>query len=389
MRVYHFVSSVYAISNLALKRLKVSQYNQLNDPFELLAATPADPVHQQAHKRFLNQMHASTGAICFSSGWSNPLLWGHYADKHSGMALGFDVPDGVCEKITYRPDRVKIEIDPTTGNVVDGESAMRQLLLTKFSDWKYEKEYRSFYDLDTLQKEGGNYFVGFSPDLILKEVVLGWKCEHSISEIKQLLGSDAAKVKVVKASIDPMKFKVVKTNTARTKPSLKKIVIIAGPSGAGKTTFARNFLLNEGRTWRFINADLIAAGLAPFMPYDAYLKASRLMLEEIDECVEAGESFAFATTLHDLAYLKKITYWQQLGYHVELWFLSLPNADAAVSRVAHRVAQGGHDIPEHVIRRQFNPGIKNFHEHYRTLVNSWALYDNSGHEPKLLEWSDK
>lgn len=97
----------------------------------------------------------------------------------------------------------------------------------------------------------------------------------------------------------------------------------------------------EAQTLRFINADLIAAGLAPFNPEAAAFKAGRLMLEEIDESVIAGESFAFETTLSGLAYLKKIKTWKAIGYQVKLWFLSLPNEDVAVSRVALRVAQGG------------------------------------------------
>ena len=123
---------------------------------------------------------------------------------------------------------------------------------------------------------------------------------------------------------------------------LKKIIIIAGPNGAGKTTFARDFLPAEAQTLKFINADLIAAGLAPFNPETASISAGRLMLEEIDESVEAGKSFAFETTLSGLAYLKKIKEWQKRGYDVKLWFLSLPNDDIAVSRVAFRVQQGGH-----------------------------------------------
>jgi predicted ABC-type ATPase len=170
---------------------------------------------------------------------------------------------------------------------------------------------------------------------------------------------------------------------------LKKIIIIAGPNGAGKTTFARDFLPAEAQTLRFINADLIAAGLAPFNPESASFKAGRLMLEEIDECVDAGHSFAFETTLSGLAYLKKIAIWQQLGYQVKLWFLSLPNEDIAVSRVARRVRQGGHNIPENVIRRRFKAGLENFHKRYSKVVNSWALYDNYGIEPKLIDWSDK
>ena len=151
---------------------------------------------------------------------------------------------------------------------------------------------------------------------------------------------------------------------------MKKIIIIAGPNGAGKTTFARDFLPAEAQTLRFINADLIAAGLAPFNPESASYKAGRLMLEEIDQCVNAGYSFAFETTLSGLVYLKKIAAWQASGYEVKLWFLSLPNDDIAVSRVAYRVLQGGHNIPENVIRRRFKAGLENFHERYSKLVDS-------------------
>ena len=138
---------------------------------------------------------------------------------------------------------------------------------------------------------------------------------------------------------------------------MKKIIIIAGPNGAGKTTFARDFLPAEAKTLRFINADLIAAGLAPFNPESAAFKAGRLMLEEIDECVDAGHSFAFETTLSGLVYMKKIAVWQAHGYQVKLWFLSLPNEDIAVSRVASRVLQGGHNIPEDVSFQEFKEKV--------------------------------
>jgi predicted ABC-type ATPase len=170
---------------------------------------------------------------------------------------------------------------------------------------------------------------------------------------------------------------------------LKKIIIIAGPNGAGKTTFAREFLPAEAQTPRFLNADLIAAGLAPFNPESASIKAGRLMLEAIDKCVEAGHSFAFETTLSGMVYLKKIALWQAHGYQVKLWFLLLPNEDIAVSRVARRVLQGGHNIPEDVIRRRFKAGLENFHERYRKVVDSWAIFDSYHRPPKLIDWSVK
>lgn len=113
------------------------------------------------------------------------------------------------------------------------------------------------------------------------------------------------------------------------------------------------------------------------------------MLEEIDECVASGQSFAFETTLSGKGYLRKIALWQQLGYQVKLWFLSLPNEDIAISRVAERVVQGGHNIPEQVIRRRFKSGLENFHQRYNKIVDSWALYDNYLRPPKLIDWSKK
>ena len=168
----------------------------------------------------------------------------------------------------------------------------------------------------------------------------------------------------------------------------KKIIIIAGPNGAGKTTFARSFLPAEAHLPRFINADLIAAGLAPFAPETAAIKAGRLMLEEIDHSVKHGESFAFETTLSGLGYLRHIAQWRAQGYRVSLFFLSLPNADTAIARVAERVRQGGHDIPQAVIQRRFTAGLRNFQRRYRIAVDDWALYDNSGTTPVMLKWGE-
>ena len=169
----------------------------------------------------------------------------------------------------------------------------------------------------------------------------------------------------------------------------KKIIIIAGPNGAGKTTFARSFLPAEARCPRFINADLIAAGLSPFAPEAAAIKAGRLMLQEMAACAAYGQSFAFETTLSGLAYLRHIQRWKILGYHVSLFFLSLPSADMAIARVAERVKQGGHNIAEDVIRRRFSAGRQNFEAHYRDLVDAWACYDNSGDEPIMMEWGER
>lgn len=165
--------------------------------------------------------------------------------------------------------------------------------------------------------------------------------------------------------------------------SVKKIIIIAGPNGAGKTTFAREFLPNEAAVFQFVNADLIAAGLSPFAPESEALQAGRLMLTQIAAHVAHGRSFALETTLSGVGYARQIPLWRAAGYEVSLYFLALPHADMAVARVAQRVRQGGHDIPETVIRRRFTAGLRQL-DRYCALVDTWAAFDNSGVSPTLL-----
>lgn len=174
--------------------------------------------------------------------------------------------------------------------------------------------------------------------------------------------------------------------TPQTDP---KIIIIAGPNGAGKTTFAREFLPNEAACPIFVNADLIAAGLAPFAPETAALQAGRLMLAELERHFIQRQSFAFETTLSGRAYAHAIRRWQSAGYKVELIFLKLHDAEEAIARVEQRVLQGGHYIPDEVVRRRFEQGLKNLVQIYQPLVNAWAVYDNSGEAPQLIDWSEK
>ena len=164
-------------------------------------------------------------------------------------------------------------------------------------------------------------------------------------------------------------------------------ILIAGPNGAGKTTFAREYLPGEPEGVRFLNADLIAAGLSPFDPDRAALRAGRLLLSLVDEAVAQRESFTVETTLSGHGYARSVPEWQNAGYHVSLIFLSLPDVDTAIARVAERVRQGGHDIPIPVIRRRFEAGLRNFETVFKPLVDEWLLIDNAGESPALIDRS--
>lgn len=165
----------------------------------------------------------------------------------------------------------------------------------------------------------------------------------------------------------------------------KRIFIIAGPNGAGKSTFAKSFLPNISNLSHFLNADDIEAGLATSgTRAGRAIKAGRQMLADLDKCAENGETFAFETTLAGTGYLGRIQAWRAQGYRVTLFFLSLPSVEVAIERVAQRVMQGGHGIPELAIKNRFTKGLENFHACYKGAVNDWTLYDSSGPEVVII-----
>jgi predicted ABC-type ATPase len=162
-------------------------------------------------------------------------------------------------------------------------------------------------------------------------------------------------------------------------------VVIAGPNGAGKTTFAREFLIRDAGVVHFVNADLIAGGLSPLRPGLAALAAGRLFLAELDRLAKARANFAFETTLSGQVYLARLRRWKTAGYRIEIVYLRLASTQLALRRVAARVKQGGHDVPRADVLRRFTRGWHNFLTAYRPLADVWAVYDNSGENPRLLE----
>jgi len=165
-----------------------------------------------------------------------------------------------------------------------------------------------------------------------------------------------------------------------------RCIIIAGPNGAGKTTFAREFLPKEAGVVHFVNADLIAAGLSPLDPTLARLTAGRLVLAELRRLAHARVSFAFETTMSGRAYLASLSRWKAAGYRIELVFLRLNSPAVALRRIAARVRQGGHDVPRADVIRRIARSRELFPA-YCALADAWAVYDNTGPKPVLVEKS--
>lgn len=163
--------------------------------------------------------------------------------------------------------------------------------------------------------------------------------------------------------------------------------VIAGPNGSGKTSFARQYLPRYAHIRHFVNADLIAAGLSPFDPDAAALRAGRLMLAEIRRLADQRMDFAFETTLSGKSYAPLLRNWRDQGYVVSLSFLWLPRVELNVERVADRVRKGGHNIPEADIRRRYGRSIYNFLHIYQPLADNWILFDNSGSQVREIAFA--
>ena len=160
--------------------------------------------------------------------------------------------------------------------------------------------------------------------------------------------------------------------------------IIAGPNGAGKTTFAEEYLPKEGDCIHFVNADLIAKGISPFDPELGSIAAGRILLERVNDLVDRREDFAFETTLSGEGMKERIKNWKDQGYRIKLIFLKLPNVETAKARVRNRVLEGGHNVPKATIERRFERGLQQI-DKYKKIVDEWAIYDNSGTEPVLID----
>lgn len=157
----------------------------------------------------------------------------------------------------------------------------------------------------------------------------------------------------------------------------KEVWIIAGCNGAGKSTAALSLLPSFLGTNEFVNADEIAKGISPFNPESVAILAGRLMLERLRSLMNKGASFAFETTLSTRYYVQLIKEAQLDGYKARMIFLWLPNVLLAHERVKQRVLEGGHNIPEEVINRRYDRGLRNFFCSYLQVLDTWVFIDNS------------
>ena len=203
MRVYHLLAEHWAVCDLQRKRLKVARFDELNDPFELLGVELGDHRERRLFDRWKAETAATFGLLCFSKGWRNPVLWSHYADRHRGMCLGFDVSDECLQEVRYLPDRWNL------ADYLPERHEAGPLFSTKFATWAYEEEYRRIVRLDDAEDDGAKRFWPFGDDLQLREVVVGPRCRIGKERLRRILGRSVKGVKLKKARLAFKTFSVV------------------------------------------------------------------------------------------------------------------------------------------------------------------------------------
>ncbi|MFC1635744.1 DUF2971 domain-containing protein [Planctomycetota bacterium] len=219
LRAYHLTSAEHGISSIILRRLKVARFSDVNDPFELMPLN----AHKRAIRRLLRDFSVSQnskmGLLCFSKNWTDPLLWSHYASKHEGICLGFDLtPGSEVQDVVYINERLPVDFSTDEDAQSITTELKNQLLRTKYDGWKYEQEIRRFVNLSKTRHENGLYFLPFNRDLRLREVILGARSSFRLRAIRAIVRLTNPEAVVFKTRLERRGFRIV--GDGRYKPDI-------------------------------------------------------------------------------------------------------------------------------------------------------------------------
>lgn len=173
MRAYHFLREDHALQALKDQRLKVATINELNDPFELLACDLRDKRVRRVFDAWRDRTAKSHAFLCFSRTWKNPLLWSHYADRHRGVALEFEIDRQVAIPVNYSKHRMYLNVAHIMANGGFTGDLAEKLATTKSEHWSYEDEVRVPVELAACDYDGGLYFERLSASVGITGLIAG------------------------------------------------------------------------------------------------------------------------------------------------------------------------------------------------------------------------
>ncbi len=204
MRLYYMTPLKTAFERILPEwRMKLSTFDTVNDPFELLGATQGDPVQKRVLKILRDHWTGRLGMICLAPTWKSPLMWAHYADGHKGVCLGIDVvEEDKIKKVFYASDRLEGLFDAAKPNAGATHATLLQVLTTKYKQWEYEEEHRVFAALDDRDPLTGHHYVDFDDKVVLREVIVGARCKKPVGEFAKVIratGNALRPITIIKA----------------------------------------------------------------------------------------------------------------------------------------------------------------------------------------------
>jgi hypothetical protein len=188
-RVYHFTLAKFAKDDIVHRRLKVARISELNDPFEFLSLNFRQISERHIIDHFKNNYDKHTGLLCFSQNWTSPVLWSHYADKHHGICLGFDIKADLLKEVQYIEKRAIITAETEMSALQVLEDLEEFVLRTKYDHWNYEEKFRYFVSLKDADEDSERklHFYPFGDILELAEVILGPQCAMPLDDVERLV----------------------------------------------------------------------------------------------------------------------------------------------------------------------------------------------------------
>lgn len=222
--LYKFLKFKDALSVLKSGQLKVSKYDDVNDPYEIMPsiydrdtgmALDADKISEW----FIGRLALKHGFLSFSRTHKESVLWAHYADNHKGIALEFKCPyDRSVLRVKYSKERTRWDFTKLLNPQLLTEEEMLEVLCRKSRSWAYEKEFRMFVPLEGCYYRNSMHFAPI-PDDILTKVVVGCRFpDKKLSRLKNVVKkSRFSNVEVSRVRLDDATFDMKMCELAKSK----------------------------------------------------------------------------------------------------------------------------------------------------------------------------
>ena len=207
-RLYYFTQSQWATEDIVLKRLKISDIKDLNDPYELTGYI-VNVNKKKVKNEFKEDISDKYGIICFSNSYHSMLMWSHYADKHRGICLGFDICEDDCFDVIYSESMTNFQNNFNTPSTPFTLKDLQGILSLKYREWAYEEECRIYSPFDSSISHSGFNFEQFGERLQLREVIFGVQNNTEPATLIRFIEQYyEGNIKISKAALDSNKFRV-------------------------------------------------------------------------------------------------------------------------------------------------------------------------------------